>query len=82
MFWISKPFSVKQFREYLAFTGLEVTTDQNGRLVVYVIDHDSISDASEMLKTVLKQFHLDAVPIPCDERSRLYVQKKLTALPC
>lgn len=82
MYWISKPFSVKQFREYLAFTGLEVTTDQNGRLVVYVIDHDSISDASEMLMTVLKQFHLDARPIPCDEKSRLYVQNKLISVSC
>lgn len=82
MFWLSKPFSVKQFREYLAFTGLEVTTDQNGRLVVYVIDNSSISDASEMLKTVLKQFHIDARPIPCDECSKLYVQNKLSATPC
>ena len=82
MFWLNRPFSLEQIRQYLAFSGLEVTTDQNGRLVVYVIDNISISDASEMLKTVLKQFHLDAVPIPCDERSRLYVQNKLTTLPC
>ena len=82
MYWLSKPFSIKQFREYLAFTGLEVTTDQNNRLVVYVIDGSSISDASAMLKTVLKQFHLDARPIPCDEQSRLYVQNKLASIPC
>ena len=82
MFWISKPFSLEQIRQYLAFSGLEVTTDQNGRLVVYVADSPNDTDASEMLKMVLKQFHLDAVPIPCDERSRLYVQNRLTALHC
>lgn len=82
MFWLNKPFSINQFREYLAFSGLEVTTDQNGRLVVYVISDGSISDASEMLKAVIKQHHLNVKAIPCDEQSRLYVRNKLTALPC
>ena len=82
MYWLSKPFSIRQLRECLAFTGLEVTTDQYERLVVYVIDNSSISDASEMLNTVLKQFHIDARPIPCDECSKLYVQNKLAAIPC
>lgn len=81
MFWLSKPFSLGQIRQYLAFSGLEVTTDQNGRLVVYVIGGTEKEDAADVLKCVMKQNNLNAVPIPCNEKTRLFVQKKLTAIP-
>ena len=82
MFWLSKPFSLEQIRQYLAFSGLEVTTDQNGRLVVYVADNPNDTDASEMLKQVIRQFRLNTNPIPCDERSRLFVCQKLNSVCC
>ena len=77
MFWLSRPYSENEIRKYLAFTGLEVTMDQNGRLVIYVIDDDSGVDAGEMLKRVKLNHPLYATFIPCDEITKTYVHNKL-----
>lgn len=77
MFWLSKPFSIDTIRKCLAFTGLEVTTDVNDRLVVYSIDGGK--DGADMLKQVIKQYRLGARLIPCNEQTCLYVRNKLRA---
>lgn len=77
MFWLSRPYSLSEVRQYLAFSGLEVTTDQNGRLVIYVIDDGSGVDAGEMLKRVKLTHPFSAKFIPCDELTETYVHNKL-----
>ena len=77
MFWLSRPYSESEIRKYLAFSGLEVTVDQNGRLVIYVIDDDSGVDAGEMLKRVQLQHPFYATFIPCDELTETFVHNKL-----
>ena len=82
MFWLSKPFSLEQIRQYLAISDLEATRDQDGRLVAYVADSPNDADAFEILKQVISQFRLDTNLIPCDERSRLFVCQILNSVCC
>lgn len=74
MFWLNKPYSLSEIRRYLAFSGLEATTDQHGRVVVYDVGGGS---ADEMLRCIIEQNHLNIAPIPCNEQTELFVQNKL-----
>ena len=77
MFWLNRPFSLEQIRRYLAFSGLDATTDQNGRVVVYDVKGCS---ACEMLNRVIKQNKLNATLIPCNEVTEVFVQNKLRSV--
>lgn len=77
MFWLNKPYSLSEIRHYLAFSGLEATTDQDGRLVIYAVGGGS---SGEMLNRIIQQNHLSITAIPCNEQTELFVQNKLRAV--